>query len=176
MILKASQRKGGKNLALHLMRGDTNEHVTIHEIKGYISEDIIGAFQEAKAYSLATNCTQYLFSLSLNPPEEEIVKIEDFEDAIAKIEKKLGLEGQPRVIVFHEKNGRRHCHCVWSRIYHDGKKFKAINMAHFKYKLQEIAKGLFLQHGWKLPDGFKAGKEPKSQAITLCPNGSKQNA
>jgi hypothetical protein len=26
------------------------------------------------------------------------------------------LNGQPRVIVFHEKNGRRHAHCVWSRI------------------------------------------------------------
>jgi hypothetical protein len=28
-------------------------------------------------------------------------------DAIAQIEKKIGLEGQPRAIVFHEKDGRR---------------------------------------------------------------------
>ncbi len=154
MILKASQRKGGKNLAEHLMRGDTNEHVTVHEVSGFISDDIAEAFQEAQALAMGTHCSQYLFSLSLNPPELENVSIADFEAAIAEIEKSLGLVGQARVIVFHEKNGRRHCHCVWSRIYHNGDKFKAINMAHFKRKLNTIAKELFLKHGWKLPKGF----------------------
>ena len=56
-------------------------------------------------------------SLSLNPPETESVPIEIFEQAIDAIEKKLGFEGQPRAIVFHEKEGRRHAHCVWSRIH-----------------------------------------------------------
>lgn len=154
MILKASQRRNGKNLALHLQRGDTNEHVTIHELRGFVSDDIIEAFQEAKAFSMATQCEQYLFSLSLNPPEEECVKIESFEDAIEQVENALGLTDQPRAIVFHEKNGRRHCHCVWSRIFHDGKKFKAVNMAHFKRKLNTIAKDLFLKHNWALPKGF----------------------
>lgn len=32
------------------------------------------------------------------------------------IERKLGLEGQPRAIVFHEKEGRRHAQAIWSRI------------------------------------------------------------
>ncbi|MBL1146211.1 MAG: hypothetical protein D8M28_00760 [Proteobacteria bacterium] len=155
MILKASQRKGGKDLALHLQRGDTNEHVTVHDVRGFISEDMVEAFQEAYALSLGTKCEQYLFSLSLNPPEEESVEVGDFEEAIDKVEKALGLSEQPRVIVFHEKNGRRHCHCVWSRIFHDGEKFKALNMAHYKLKLNAVAKELFLHHGWHLPPGFK---------------------
>jgi len=167
VILKASQRKGGKDLALHLERGDTNEHVTVHDVRGFISEDMIEAFQEAEALSRLTKCEQYLFSLSLNPPEEESVEIGDFEDAIDQVEKALGLSEQPRVIVFHEKNGRRHCHCVWSRIFHDGEKFKALNMAHYKLKLNAIAKELFLHHGWHLPPGFKNKEETSPTNYTL---------
>jgi len=166
MILKASQRKGGKNLAGHLMRGDTNEHVTVHEIRGFVSEDIAGAFQEAEAVSRGTRCKQFLFSLSLNPPELEKVSIEDFEAAITKVEKSLKLEDQPRVIVFHEKNGRRHCHCVWSRI--NKNSMTAINMAHFKRKLNTVAKALFLEHGWHLPKGFRKDKEPHKTNYTLA--------
>jgi hypothetical protein len=40
----------------------------------------------------------------------------DFELAADEVERVLGLEGQPRAIVFHEKEGRRHAHVVWSRI------------------------------------------------------------
>ena len=113
MILKASQRAHARELAKHLLNGDTNEHVTLHEIRGFVSDDIMGALEEAYAVSRGTRCKQFLFSLSLNPPEEENVSIDDFESAIEKIENKLKLIGQPRIIVFHEKHGRRHCHCVW---------------------------------------------------------------
>ena len=161
MILKASQRAGGQELAAHLLNGDGNEHVTVHEVSGFISLDLPGALKEAYAISLGTKCTQYLFSLSLNPPETENVPVEDFEEAIEETEKRLGLKGQPRAIVFHEKNGRRHCHCVWSRVYFDGKKLKAVNMAHFKTKLNAIAKGLYQKHGWTLPKGFRRDENAK---------------
>jgi len=167
MILKASQRKGAAALAAHLLKGDENEHVTVHEIRGFIAQDVLGALQEAEMTSLATMCQQYLFSLSLNPPEGEIATIEDFENAIARIEKSLGLEGQPRVIVFHEKKGRRHCHCVWSRIYDAGHKLKAINMAHFKNRLFAVAKELFLHHKWKLPKGFIRKEDSSPTNYTL---------
>jgi hypothetical protein len=39
-----------------------------------------------------------------------------FEAAIDMAEQRLGLDGHPRAIVFHEKEGRRHAHAVWSRI------------------------------------------------------------
>ena len=153
MILYASQRGRWKELADHLLNGDQNDHVTVHEVSGFVSLDLKGALKEAYAISLATKCRQHLFSLSLNPPEQADVPVEDFEEAINTIEDKLDLKGQPRAIVFHEKLGRRHCHVVWSRIKADT--LTAVNMSHFKHKLMRVSKGLFLKHGWDLPAGFK---------------------
>lgn len=160
MILKASQRGGGKQLAVHLLKTDENEHVEVHDIRGFVADDVTGAFQEAHAISKATKCRQFLFSLSLNPPETEIVPIAKFESTIDEVEKSLGLAGQPRVIVFHEKEGRRHAHCVWSRI--NIEDMKAVQMSYFKRKLNDISKSLYLDNDWKLPKGFidKGQKSP----------------
>ena len=68
MILKASQRKGGKNLAEHLLRGDTNEHVTVHDVRGFISDDIEEAFQvHLPHHYVAHEVAQILPTWSLNP-------------------------------------------------------------------------------------------------------------
>jgi hypothetical protein len=99
MILKASQRGGGQNLAVHLTRLDDNDHMELHELRGFASDDLKGAFKEAEAISLGTKCRQYLFSLSLSPPEDARVPVEHFEDAIERVEDRLGLAGQPRAIV-----------------------------------------------------------------------------
>ncbi len=112
MILKGSQRGGGGNLAAHLMNMQDNEHIRLHELRGFACDDLRGAFKEAEAISLGTKCRQYLFSLSLSPPERASVPEDTFERTIDHIEERLGLTGQPRAIVFHEKDGRRHAHCV----------------------------------------------------------------
>ena len=165
MILKASQRANSTELAKHLLNGDDNDHVTVHEIRGFISATLEGALQEAYAMSRGTRCEQFLFSLSLNPPEDADVPIEDFEAAIEEIEKKLLLLGQPRIVVFHEKNGRRHCHVVWSRV--DTAKLVAVNMAHFKKKLMDVSRGLYLRHGWKLPKGMQRGERRSPFHLTM---------
>jgi hypothetical protein len=142
MILKGNQRGGGRQMALHLLNGLDNEHVTVHEVSGFIADDVLGALNEAHALSKATKCKQFMYSLSLNPPQDKKVPVADFEAALEKVEKKLALEGQPRVIVFHEKEGRRHAHCVWSRI--DAGEMKAINMSFDRDKLNGISKSLSL--------------------------------
>lgn len=157
MILKGNQRAGGKQLALHLLKTSDNEHVQVHELRGFIADDLQAAFHESYAMSRGTSAEQHLFSLSLNPPSDAEVPISVFEAAIERIEHRLGLEGQPRAIVFHEKEGRRHAHAVWSRI--DSEAMKAINLPHYKLKLRDISKELFLEHGWKLPKGFVNSKE-----------------
>lgn len=116
MIFKASKRSGGRQLGSHLLKTEENEHVEIHEVSGFISDTVMGAMNEAYAAARGTKCKQYLFSMSLSPPAHESVRVEVFEKVISDIEERLGLTGQPRVIVFHEKEGRRHCHAVWSRI------------------------------------------------------------
>lgn len=144
-------------LAHHLLKTDDNEHVEIHEIRGFFADDLVGAFKEAHAVSTGTKCKQFLFSLSLSPPERENVPIEVFESAVAEIENKIGLKGQPRAVVFHEKEGRRHAHCVWSRI--DAEQMKAINLPHFKMKLRDISRQLYLQNDWQMPRGLMNSHE-----------------
>ncbi|MFC3969108.1 hypothetical protein ACFOVS_13380, partial [Rhizobium lemnae] len=65
MILKGSQRGSGQNLAAHLLKMEDNEHVSLHELRGFASQDLHGAFKEIEAVSLGTRCRNYLFSLSL---------------------------------------------------------------------------------------------------------------
>ncbi len=157
MILKGSQRGGARQLAIHLLKVDENEHVEIHEISGFVSEDLDGALREIHAISQGTRCKQFMFSLSLNPPQSESVPPAYFEKALTDIEKELKLEGQPRAIVFHEKEGRRHCHAVWSRI--DTDEMKAINLPYFKMKLQDISRQLYFQYGWQMPRGLMNKEE-----------------
>ncbi|MEO1643406.1 MAG: relaxase, partial [Pseudomonadota bacterium] len=78
MILIGNQRGGGLDLANHLLK-DENDHVMVHEVSGFACDDIHGAFKEAYAISKGTKCQQYLFSLSLNPPADKDVSIEQFE-------------------------------------------------------------------------------------------------
>ncbi|MCG7927210.1 MAG: relaxase/mobilization nuclease domain-containing protein [Candidatus Thiodiazotropha taylori] len=152
MILKGKQRAHGRQLGTYLLKIDQNEHVEIHELRGFMSHDLPSALSEIDAVSKGTRAQQPFFSLSLNPPQTERVSTKVFEAAIEQVEKKLGLEGQPRAIVFHEKEGRRHAHAVWSRI--DTKQMKAINLPHYKIKLRDVSRSLFLEHGWTMPPGL----------------------
>ena len=155
MILKGNQRGGGKQLAAHLLKVEDNEHVHIHELRGFMSDNLHSALHEAYAVSRGTRAKQFLFSLSLNPPPNENVSVDAFEAAIKTIEQKLGLDGQPRAIVFHEKEGRRHAHVVWSRV--DCEQMKAINLPFYKTKLRDISRELFYEYDWKMPQGLLDG-------------------
>ncbi|QIK41058.1 relaxase/mobilization nuclease domain-containing protein [Pontivivens nitratireducens] len=166
MILKASERANAANLARHLMNTRDNEHVELHELSGFAADTLHSALQEVQAIAKGTRCKNFLFSVSLSPPETENVPIDIFESAVNRIEKRLGLEGQPRAIVFHEKEGRRHAHVVWSRI--DVRELKAINLPHYKNKLNGIARDLYIEHGWDMPEGFKRGRAPSPLNFTLA--------
>ncbi len=115
MILKASTR-APKGLAAHLMNTRDNDHVHVHSVDGFVSQDLHGAMSEVGLMMKGLKSGQPLFSVSLSPPQEHEVGIDVFEAAINEIEQRCGLTGQPRAVVFHEKEGRRHAHAVWSRI------------------------------------------------------------
>ena len=72
MILQGNQRGGAKDLALHLVK-EENDHVEVHEIRGFASDNLTGALNEAYAVSRGTKCKQFFYSLSLNPPPKETV-------------------------------------------------------------------------------------------------------
>jgi hypothetical protein len=164
MILVGNQRGGARNLAAHLLSPE-NENVEVHEVRGFASDDVQGAFQEAHALSKGTRCQQFLFSLSFNPPPRERVHTDVFEDAITRAEEKLGLTDQPRVIIFHEKEGRRHAHVVWSRI--DTEEMKAVQLSFTHRKLQELSRELYLEHGWRMPEGLADRSRSDPRNFTL---------
>lgn len=175
MILKGSQRAGGANLAGHLMRTDENEHVDLHEVRGFASNNLKEAFKETEAISRGTKCKQYLFSLSLSPPEGERVPVSVFMSAIDRAEERLDLQGQPRAVVFHEKEGRRHAHCAWSRI--DAETMTAKQMSFYKTKLQSLSRDLYLENGWKMPRGLvnAAERNPTNFSLAEWQQAKRQN-
>ena len=165
MIIKASQRKGGRALGKHLMNTNDNDHVEIGDSRGFWGKSIYDCFLEIEAIASGTKCEQPLFSVSFNPPEGKNVTNAQFYNAFDRLEELLGLKGQPRFPVFHEKNGRRHAHCVWSRI--DIDKMKAVNMAFFKEKCTRLSKELFIENNWKLPKGLINRKAKSSFSIAV---------
>lgn len=169
MILVGNQRGGAKNLALHLLKQE-NDHVEVHELRGFASDNLVSALNESYAVSRGTQCKQFLYSLSINPPPDAQVNTADFEEAINRAEQRLGLVGQPRAIVFHEKAGndglpRRHAHAVWSRIRAD--EMKAVQMSHDHRKLTALSRELYLDHGWKMPRGLMVSAERDMRNFSL---------
>lgn len=162
MVPKASQRANGRQLAIHLLNAHDNERVDVAHIQGAIASDLPGAFEEWHAVSRATRCKKYLYSLSINPdPKQGALTRRQYKDYIARVEKKLGLAGQPRAIVFHSKEGREHCHVVWSRIIPG--QLKAVQISHDRKALQAITRRFAKDHGLTLPDNMNEGKSRKDQ-------------
>lgn len=166
MILKASQRGGPRQLAAHLLNPKDNDHVTVQEVRGFVSVELFGAMAETVAIAKGTRCRQPIFSLSLNPPKDAKASVADLIAAADRAETALGLDGQPRAIVVHEKEGRRHAHVVWSRIDHE--EMKAINLPFFKTRLKELSKELYLEHDWTLPEGHRTNGWKNPLNFTLA--------
>lgn len=157
MIAKGNQRSGGQSLATHLMNSYDNERVEIAEVRGAIAQDLHGAFAEWFAQSKGTRCKEYLYSLSVNPDGAQgNLNRQQYLDFVRRAEDRLGLTNQPRALVFHTKNGRAHCHVVWSRI--DLEKMKAVQLSNDRQKLRSVAQDFARDHGLTLPEGMKRNR------------------
>lgn len=180
MILKGSQRGHGSDLATHLCNEFDNERIELAEVRGTVAADLHGFAAEIEAVAAGTKATQPFFSVSINPHEK--LTRDQYAAAVQQIEDRLGLSGQPRAIIFHEKLGfdgitREHAHVVWSRI--DGQKMRAIPMSHFKVQLCDIACDLAHEYGHELPEGLKAWAEKRErqkrkQDSSLAENSAKE--
>ncbi len=154
MIPKGNRRGGGQNLATHLLNAYNNDRVEVTDLRGFVARDLHGAFAEARAMASATRCRKYLYSLSVNPDLAKYDLTRDqYLDYIARAEKNLGLEGQPRAIVFHVKAGREHCHVVWSRI--DPDRIVAVLNSHDRRILRRVTQEFARDHGLELPPGMR---------------------
>jgi hypothetical protein len=170
MILKGNQRGGGQQLAAHLMNSFDNDRVEVAEVSGAVAQDLSGAFAEWSAQARATKMKKkFYYSLSLNPDQAQgRLTREQYFDMIARTERALGLEGQPRAVVFHEKRDgkgvpREHCHVVWSRVDMRQEKIKSIQIAHDKLKIRTVTQEFCRDHGLQLPERMKPGRSKGSR-------------
>lgn len=147
MIIGGLQTGNTRWLAAHLQNAADNESIDLVEVTGTIARDIDGALVEFDAYTAGTRASEGVYACFINPPEP-LTRLQ-YAQALAHIEKRLGLEGQPRIVVFHVKNGREHCHIVWSRI--DTRAMKAIQLSHDRQKLRRCARELAAAFGLELP-------------------------
>lgn len=150
MILKGNQRAGAADLATHLSNEYDNERVEITQVRGTVADDLHGAFAEIEAIASGTRCKEPLYSLAINPSAP--ISRDQYMAAIDHIEGKLGLAGQPRAVIFHVKNGREHCHVVWSRT--DLDNMRSIGLSHDRMKLRTCARELAHAYGLTLPAGL----------------------
>jgi hypothetical protein len=161
VVIKGTSCAGARRLAVHLTRTDTNERAEVREITGVAAEDLRGALLEMEAVAAGTRTTKPFYHASINTRADERLTEEQRAYAIGQLEEKLGLAGQPRVVVVHEKEGREHCHIVWSRI--DLDHMRAISDSHNYRKHEEVARDLEREFGHERVQGAHAERDGKER-------------
>jgi hypothetical protein len=116
VIVKGGSRSDGAFFARHLMRADTNERVTVMEMRGLTAQTVRGAFREIDAVARGARTAKPFYHASMNPDPGETLTAEQWGQAVDMLERELGLVDQPRFVVEHVKEGRTHRHVIWSRI------------------------------------------------------------
>jgi hypothetical protein len=159
VVIKGTSCAGARRLAVHLTRTDTNERAEVKEVRGVAAEDLRGALLEMEAVAAGTRSTKPFYHGSINTRADERLTDEQRTQAIDRLEEKLGLSGQPRVVVVHEKEGREHCHIVWSRI--DLDRMAAISDSHNYRKHEEVARALEREFGHERVQGAHVEREGK---------------
>lgn len=114
MIIKGGSRAGPQQLADHLQRTDTNEHVAILEMHSGV-DDLAATFRDWQTLAEGTRGTKGLYHVNIDPDARYTMTPEQWAQAVDVLERELGFEGQPRAVVLHEKKGRQHIHVVWAR-------------------------------------------------------------
>jgi Relaxase/Mobilisation nuclease domain len=162
VILKGNQRGGGQQLAAHLLNSFDNEIAELAEVRGTVAQDLSGAFAEISAVARGgTKLEKEFYHLSVSPdPGQGTLTREQYFELLDRTERSLKLVGQPRAVVFHVKDGREHCHAVWSRV--DTEKMRGINIAKDRLKLRDVTREFARDHGLELPDGIKANSKDKT--------------
>ncbi len=161
MIIKGVSCAGAGRLATHLTRTDTNERAEVREVKGVAADDLRGALKEMEAVAAGARTTKPFYHASINTRADERLTDEQRKIAIDRLEEALGLTGQPRVVVVHEKEGREHCHIVWSRI--DINRMAAISDSHNYRKHEQVARELEREFGHQRVQGAHVEREGKER-------------
>jgi hypothetical protein len=127
VIIKGKSRAGPSQLARHLGRADTNERVELLEL-AWGGTSVQEAFRDWQVISEGTKGRLGLYHANIDPDAKYEMSRDQWLRAVEVLEEELGLQGQPRAIVMHEKNGREHIHVVWARTDMDTMKLRSDSM------------------------------------------------
>lgn len=150
MVIKSSQRSGGKQLPAHLM-ADENERAEVVDSHGVFSRDVAGILAEFEAVAKGTQARKHLYHVSVSPQESATMSPKDWARTWQLHDQTQGLNGLPFVEVEHEKHGRTHRHRVYTRI--DPQTGKARNLDWTRIKNERIARQLEVELGHTITPG-----------------------
>jgi len=122
-----------------------NESSELVELRGFASDNVFDAFALVQLQAGGTHCQKPIFHVQVRTPKGEELTREQWAHVADRIEKQLGFDGQPRAIVFHQKDGHRHMHIAWDRI--NAETMHAIDPGLYKRKLKEICRKLEKEMG-----------------------------
>jgi hypothetical protein len=145
MIAKGNVHNNGVYLARYLaVSSQGTERAEVGELRGFATNNLFEAMALIQLQSQGTHCQKPIFHVQVRLPERENLTRAQWFEAANRIEHRLGFDGQPRAVVFHQKEGGEHMHIAWSRI---GEDMRAIDPGLFKLKLKEICRELEREMG-----------------------------
>ena len=174
MIINGGSRAGGRGIARHLERTDTNEVAQLVQLTGTAATDLDGALREMEAVASGTRCKYPLYHANIDPPADVSLSPAQWRHSVDTLEKALGLTGQPRAVVRHIKGGREHMHVVWSRI--DTERMRTISDSK-NYKIHEqVSRQLEKEFGHRQIDGVHTGDKSKARPVVKANQAEQQQA
>lgn len=161
MVIKGTSCAGARRLAVHLARTDTNERAEVIELRGVAAATLRETLLEMEAVAAGTRCSKPFYHASINTRADERLTDKQRVHAIDRLEEALGLSGQARAVIVHHKEGREHCHIVWSRI--DLDRMCAIRDSHNFRKHEEVSRSLEKEFGHERVQGAHIEREGKAR-------------
>src|SRR5580693_3529117 len=147
MIAKGNTHSDPARLARYLTNGKAGEFAELWELRGFASRDVVEAFRAVDLIAAATRCRQPFMHVQVRNPDGETLMRAQWQIVVDRIERSLGLAGQPRAIAAHidRRTGHEHLHLAFSRI--DEKPLKARPLRFFKLQLKHVSRALEIELG-----------------------------
>ena len=115
MIIKGSSRGGASQLGPYLLSTKENTRAKLIEIVSPI-DDLTQSLEDWQTLADGTKQGKKgLYHAQIAPEGRYQMTDEQWKRCVEVLEEELGLTGQPRAVVLHEKNGKEHLHVVWQR-------------------------------------------------------------
>jgi hypothetical protein len=158
MIQSATRGRGDDELAEYLLDLGENEQVEVLPARGVAALCFQLQLREMVARAAHGRTELPILHLHVNPPREWSEA--KFARHLDVYEAEHGLVGQPRLGVFHRKNGRGHRHYVWSLVRRDG---SVISMSNDYARREKISRMLEFEFG----EPHVAGRHNRAVAAAL---------